>query len=50
MIIMGDCFTKWVEAVMTLDQEVKTVADVFVQTVPYQAPQPIHTDQRRNFE
>jgi len=52
VVVMGDYFTKWVEAVAVPDQEARTVAEVFVNQflAKFGAPRVIHTDQGRNFE
>lgn len=52
VLVMVDCFTKWTEAVALPDQEAKTVAKAFVDTIicHFGTPLQIHTDQGRNFE
>ena len=52
MVVIGDYFTKWVEAVAMPHQEAKTVAEVLVQQflAKFGAPPVIHMDQGRNFE
>ena len=52
ILVVGDYFTKWIEAYPLPNQEAKTVADVFTTEfiARYGAPLEIHTDQGRNFE
>ena len=52
ILVIGDYFTKWIEAFPIPNQEAKTVADILtLQFVArYGAPIEIHTDQGRNFE
>ena len=49
--LLGDYFTKWIEAYPIPNQEAKTVADVltFEFVARFGAPMEIHTDQGRNF-
>ena len=49
MVVIGDYFTKWTEALAKPDQEVKTIAEVFVKQflAKFWAPRVIHTDQGR---
>ena len=51
-MVVGDYFTKWVEAYAIPNQEVTTVAKQLVHNLccRYGAPMEIHTDQGRNFE
>jgi hypothetical protein len=52
ILLIGDYFTKWVEAVALPDQEAKTVVHALLDTFicRFRAPAFIHTDQRRSFE
>ena len=52
ILVIGDYFTKWVEAYPMPNQEAVTVADIFVNqfAARYGIPMEIHTDQGRNFE
>ena len=51
ILVVGDYFTKWIEAYPIPNQEAKTVADVltFEFVARFGAPMEIHTDQGRNF-
>jgi hypothetical protein len=52
LLVMGDYFTKWVEALPLPNQEAETVADALIQQVFSRlgVPQELHSDQGRNFE
>ncbi|KMQ83432.1 integrase core domain protein, partial [Lasius niger] len=52
LLVMVDCFTKWVEAFPIKNIRAKTVAEVFVNQFVsrHGVPVEIHTDQGKNFE
>ena len=52
ILVIGDYFSKWIEAYPMPNQEAKTVADKVTREfiVRYGAPLEIHSDQGRNFE
>lgn len=52
ILIVGDYFTKWVEAYPLKDQQAETVAEVLVKEfiTRFGVPLLIHSDQGRNFE
>ena len=52
ILVIGDYFTKWMEAYAITDHTAYTVADTFVTqfVCRYGVPQKIHTDQGREFE
>lgn len=52
LLVVVDCFTKWVEAFPLKNIRTKTVAEVFVEQVisRHGVPLEVHTDQGRNFE
>ena len=52
VLVIGDYFTKWVEAFALPNQEAETVARVFVEEFicRFGIPKELHTDQGRNFE
>ncbi|XP_011634591.1 uncharacterized protein LOC105425493 [Pogonomyrmex barbatus] len=51
LLVVVDCFTKWVEAFPLKNMRATTVAEIFVQVVSrYGVPLELHTDQGRNFE
>ena len=52
IMVVGDYFTKWMEAIPILDAEAKTVADKFVERIVsiFGVPLQIHSDQGSNFE
>ena len=52
VLVVGDYFTKWVEAYPMINMEAKTVADLFVHQFVsrFGVPDTLHTDQGRNFE
>ena len=51
IMVVGDYFTKWMEAIPIPDAEAKTVADKFVERIVaiFGVPLQIHSDQRSNF-
>jgi len=52
LLVITDCFTKWVEAFPLRNIRTKTIAEVFVNQViaRFGVPLELHTDQGRNFE
>ena len=52
IVIIGDYFTKWIEAYATRDHKATTIAKVLVEQfiLRYGLPGTIHTDQGRDFE
>ena len=52
VLVVGDYFTKWVEAYPMPNMEAKTVAELFVNQfiARFGVPDILHTDQGRNFE
>lgn len=52
LLVIVDCFSKWVEAFPLKNVRTKTVAETFVSQIVsrYGIPLEIHTDQGRNFE
>jgi len=52
LLVVVDCFTKWVEASPLKNSRANTVAEVFVKEVVsrHGVPIQVHTDQGRNFE
>ena len=52
VLVVGDYFTKWVEAYAMPNMEAGTVAELFVSRFVCQfgVPDVLHTDQGRNFE
>ena len=52
LLVIVDCFTKWVEAFPLKNSRARTIAEVFVDQVVsrHGVPVEIHTDQGRNFE
>jgi len=52
VLVIVDCFTKWVEAFPIRNIKAKTIAEVFVREIisRHGVPSEIHTDQGRNFE
>lgn len=52
ILVVGDYFTKWVEAIALPNQEAETVAQSLVDTVisRFGVPKELHSDQGRNFE
>lgn len=52
LLVVIDCFTKWVEALPLKNIKANTVTDVFVKQVisRHGIPLEIHTDQGKNFE
>lgn len=52
LLVVSDCFTKWVEAFPLKNFRANTIAEVFVNQVisRYGVPSELHTDQGRNFD
>ena len=52
VLVVGDYFTKWVEAYPMPNMEAKTVAELFVNQfiARFGVPDILHADQGRNFE
>lgn len=52
MVVVGDYFTKWMEAIPVPNQEAKTVADALIVHFisKFGLPGSLHSDQGRNFE
>jgi len=52
LLVIVDCFTKWVEAFPLRNFRAKTVAKIFVNQVIFRhgVPLELHTDQGKNFE
>jgi len=52
LLVVVDCFTKWVEAFPLRNPRAKTIAKIFVNQVisRHGVPLELHTDQGRNFE
>ena len=52
IVVIGDYYTKWIEAFAIPNQEAKTVAKIFLDefVCRFGAPTYLHTDQGRNFE
>jgi len=52
VLVIVDCFTKWVEVFCIKNIRAKTVAEVFVREIisRHEVLSEIHTDQGRNFE
>ncbi|TGZ48591.1 hypothetical protein DBV15_11889, partial [Temnothorax longispinosus] len=52
LLVIVDCFTKWVEAFPVRNIRTRTIAEVFVNEIisRHGVPSEIHTDQGRNFE
>jgi len=52
LLVITDCFTKWVEAFPLSNMRTKTVTEVFVREIVcrYGVPLEVHTDQGRNFD
>ena len=52
VLVIGDYFTKWMEAYALPDSKAETVAQAFVENFVcrYGVPQELHSDQGRNFE
>ena len=52
LLVVTDCFTKWVEALPLSNMRTKTIAKVFVREIVcrYRVPLEVHTDQGRNFD
>lgn len=52
LLVIVDCFTKWVEAFPLRNIRASTIAEVFVKEVisRHGVPVQVHTDQGRNFE
>ena len=51
IVVIGDYFSKWIEAFATPDQEAETVANVLVDSFisHYGVPKQIHSDQGSHF-
>ena len=51
-MVVGDYFSKWMEAIPIPDAEAKTVVDMFVERIVsiFGVPLQIHSDQGSNFE
>ncbi|KYN29164.1 Pol polyprotein [Trachymyrmex cornetzi] len=52
LLVVVDCFTKWVEAFPLKNIRAKTIAETFLNQVisRHGVPLEVHTDQGRNFE
>ena len=52
LLVVTDCFTKWVETFPLSNLRTKTIAEVFVGEIVcrYGVPLKVHTDQVRNFD
>ena len=52
LLVVTDCFNKWVEAFPLSNMRTKTIAEVFVREIVYKygAPLEVHTYQGRNFD
>jgi len=51
LLVIVDCFTKWVEAFPLKNARASTIAEVFVNQVVFRhVPPELHTDQGKNFE
>jgi len=52
LLVVVDCFTKWVEVFSLKNIRARTVAETFLNQVMFRhgVPLEIHTDQGRNFE
>ena len=52
LIVVGDYFTKWMEAIAVPDQEAETVARAIVEQFicRFGVPRQLHTDKGTNFE
>ena len=52
ILVIGDYFTKWIEAFPIPNQEATTIAEIFTTqfVARYGAPLEVHSDQGRNFE
>jgi len=52
VLVIVDCFTKWVETLLIRNIRAKIVVEVFVREIISRngVPSEIHTDQGRNFE
>lgn len=52
LLVVIDCFTKWIEAFPLKNCKVRTVAEVFVNQLVFRHEVPLeqHTNQDRNFE
>jgi len=52
LLVVSDCFTKWVEAFPIRNFRAKTIAEILVNQVisRFGVPLEIHTDQGRNFD
>ena len=56
MLVVGDYFTKWIDAIPLPDEEASTGASTFAKALldrvfsTFGLPEQIHSDQGRNFE
>jgi len=52
LLVIVDCFTKWVEAFLLKNARASMIAEVFVNRVVsrHGIPLELHTDQGKNFE
>lgn len=52
LLVVGDYFTKWTEAIPLMDQEAETIAQAFMDRIfsVVGIPKIIHTDQGKNFD
>jgi len=52
LLVISDCFTKWVEAFPIRNFRTKTIAEILVNQVisKFGVPLEVHTDQERNFD
>jgi len=52
LLVISDCFTKWVEAFPIKNFRSKTVAGILIDQVisRFGVPSELHTDQGRNFD
>ena len=52
MLVVGDYFTKWIDAIPLPDEEASTIARALLDRVfsSFGLPEQIHSDQGRNFE
>jgi len=52
LLVISNCFTKWVEVFPLKNFRTKTIAEIFVNQVisRFDVPLELHTDQERNFD